>query len=143
MKRQIKFRAWDGKIMMNQVNILLISENAAYPYNRKMIHNSMQWDEEGLIYNPIFMQFTGLKDGNGVDIYEADIIDTGSGSLTHVGFKNGGFYYINYYSITDLEKNDEIYFGGHNWLKEILGRFKVIGNIYENPELLSVKQHEA
>ncbi|GAA5428022.1 YopX family protein [Lactococcus lactis] len=81
-----------------------------------------------------FMQSTGLKDKNGVEIYEGDVINyrnsfrnpmTGSGSLSinrdfKIIFKDGEF----------KAKGFDIR------LKNILSYSEVIGNIYENPELL-------
>ena len=81
-----------------------------------------------------FMQSTGLKDKNGVEIYEGDVINyrnsfrnpmTGSGSLSinrdfKIIFKDGEF----------KAKGFDIR------LKNILNYSEVVGNIYENPELL-------
>ncbi len=81
-----------------------------------------------------FMQSTGIKDKNGVEIYEGDVINyrnsfrnpmTGSGSLSinrdfKIIFKDGEF----------KAKGFDIR------LKNILNYSEVIGNIYENPELL-------
>jgi len=68
MMREIKFRAWDGKTMF-PVAVLAIAETG--------------WDcEKGrgvsIPYQPsiILMQYTGLKDKNGLtEVYEGDIID--------------------------------------------------------------------
>lgn len=125
--REIKFRAWNilTKQMMNNEDLWDI------PYNELFIHTP-----DSRPFN--MMQYTGLKDKNGKEIYEGDILG---------GTKN-----------TDpngIMKNIVIYeYEGfkHKWLDERTARirdkeidpifrnthivFEVIGNIYENPELL-------
>lgn len=71
--------------------------------------------DEFSIDDVILMQSTGLKDKNGVEIYEGDIVKTFGANIYVVEFYDGKFN-----PISDLEAS--------NW--------KVIGNIYENPELL-------
>ena len=75
------------------------------------------------------MQFTGLKDKNGVEIYGGDIVN-------HNGI---GVGYIDY---NDKHAAYKIVFKGttRKWLIDMIEReireIEVIGNIYENPELL-------
>ena len=87
----------------------------------------MMNDEE----EPILMQFTGLKDKNGKEIYEGDIVKNKS-ELYKVKFACGAFGVINIENDMDASPFCS---GGkwEKWLKEI----EVIGNIYENPELLT------
>lgn len=70
----------------------------------------------------IVMQYTGLKDKNGKEIYEGDIIDIGIGKTqikwnhSHLAFRLKG------YNIQKLTEYNDF--------------FEVIGNIYQNPNLL-------
>ena len=110
--RTIKFRAWDKNNlrMLEHEQLLKSSPYYQSPFTRDDIE---------------LMQFTGLLDKNGKEIYEGDIIQNEFGKKI-VTWCDGGFY-------CDEEKTImRIYF----WLLE-LSKIKVIGNIYENPELLS------
>ena len=70
-------------------------------------------------------EYTGLKDHNGKEIYEGDICES-IGCRFKVGFKNGAF------SAEYSEKSEDCFYLGN--ANE--SRFEIIGNIYQNPELL-------
>lgn len=124
--REIKFRAWNGYVMFN-VDVLAISK--------------VGWDSDGtgvsLAYQPHVevMQWTGLLDSRGVEIYEGDICSTDlSRPYNIVVFRNGAFMYQcndngkDYFDImVPINENTE-----HDRYTE------VIGNLYENPELLNI-----
>lgn len=82
-------------------------------------------------------QFTGLLDKNGKEIYEGDIILYG-GSIQHeVVFRHGAFGYLLYGGeFVSYAGNTNFTFNPLNRSKE----HEVIGNIYDNPELISDKQ---
>lgn len=100
MTREIKFRFWNPNIKtLTEAGTLqrMLKFEAEFPD---------RWDG-----NIVFMQFTGLFDKNGKEIYEGDI--TLLGDITRVvEFKDGSFI------------------GWHN-------ECEIIGNIYENPNLIN------
>lgn len=86
----------------------------------------------------IFMQSTGLRDKNGKEIFEGDIITNGIDIVDVKRHQTLGFYTIidgresffgNSISIEGFEENVE----------EFTQITEIIGNIYENPELLEVE----
>lgn len=73
-------------------------------------------------------QFTGLNDKNGVEIWEGDIVVFEDDQRSIVEWKQGGLVVeaeFGDYDMTNI-----------GWAIEILGYCEVIGNIFENPELL-------
>ena len=73
------------------------------------------------------LEFTGLKDKNGKEIYEGDVVKGGViGELVEIYWRNGGFGIKNQFT---KDNPDSITFID-------LEACEVIGNIYENPELL-------
>lgn len=74
----------------------------------------------------ITVQYTGLKDKNGVEIYEGDVLETPKGTFKVIYFELS-FQIRNQDNTLYVENRSII-----TWLYDC----EVIGNIYENPELL-------
>ena len=116
--RDIKFRAWDGKVMHENVVVYFGSgwvENESL--DPKAIHIKSSTTH--------LMQFTGLQDKNGVDIYEGDVLSI-RGWL-------GEVYYKNVNGRFDVKELNE---GPHGALAHKFSHGEIIGNIHSNPELL-------
>lgn len=133
--REIKFRAWDGKEMDYDVGV----------YNGQVLtgveDSVWAWNEQPK--TPL-MQYTGLKDKSGVEIYEGDIValDFESGKPTLGTIK----YAISEFGVEWLNESLLGSFGQRHNLRQLSDSLvaendlRVIGNIHENPELLKCKR---
>ena len=141
MNREIKFRCWDkeGKKMYQVENLNLASEgpkvDVISPCHEKWIDCPPGWEDGEEIY---LMQFTGLLDKNGVEIYEGDVVKYDYGNplkrnipnpkIREVAFVDGMFC---------LLKDDYHYESRLNTpLNNKVEECEVIGNIHEHPNLL-------
>lgn len=137
MTREIKFRAWDrhGKRMVDWDNMENSSDFTLAEAFERM---------EDLY---IVMQFTGLKDKKGKEIYEADIMKIGSGwseDNEYVVFFNGKYVLMEVGWETRIESLKEKYKGEPFLLFQAMTttnlcdnpHLEVIGNVWENPDLL-------
>lgn len=122
MSREIKFRAWDKR------------------HNSMEYINDLYWFEENGIHdfnddNYIFMQNTGLKDKNGKEIYDSDIVKVtwGSGKIVFYEVKYCGSLGYHYLRDTKNKEDDDII------CIYDYSQMDVIGNVFDNPELLKNK----
>ena len=77
-------------------------------------------------------QYTGLKDRNGIDIYEGDIVKSDSGKIGYVTFLQQEMGYVVAWHNCDTRLGHRTRGGSYNMDNTL----SVIGNIYTNPELI-------
>ena len=119
--REIKFRAWDKDGKKMYFDGFSISTSGRIEYH------TTYWGETSHL-DLTLMQFTGLLDKNGKEIYERDIVQLSKTVLdkVEVFFKDGAF------CVFDVNGKDVVPLVNNLFLED----FIIIGNIYENPELL-------
>jgi len=120
--REINFRAWNKKRKFLDTAWSIDFEHGEVCHRA---HNMSDLDD------CILMQYTGLKDANGVEIYEGDVTIDSFGTVTVI--ENDGFQWLErVLKLRDRHISKEILI----MTKANAFRCEVIGNIYENPELL-------
>jgi uncharacterized phage protein (TIGR01671 family) len=118
--RAIKFRAWDGKQMTRAFAL----DERGKPFQFLMSIPEKTEDRDWPV-----MQFTGLTDKNGRDIYEGDVV---RGVYEGWGIVKGQVVWVDCsFEVSMLEPKDEKF-----WDLEDNEGWEVIGNVFENQELL-------
>ena len=118
MNREIKFNAWNKETKTMHYDILH-PDNWSFSFLNREVFD--------------WLEFTGLKDKKGVEIYEGDVV----GENEFTGFVKylGCSFMIEWIGVdvySDL-------LGWYDYKKGIISKeddYKILGNIYENPELL-------
>ena len=130
--REIKFRAWDTVAkQMAPLSNKFINLGSGYVFEN--VRDGLEGTDE-LVYSKrfILMQYTGLKDKSGKEIYGGDImrIEAFEPQINVVRFDRGGFciepvlespLHSSFWSDIKYAEDD---------------RSEIIGNIYQNPELI-------
>ena len=127
MNRIIKFRAWHTKAKkMFSAEEMGKDELTLSVDGRGFVNvNGASTKLSQYITDMTPMQFTGLKDKNGKEIFEGDILnDSEYAQRFEVIWRNGMF------SLKILNDNNF-----HRWIRDN-EKLEIIGNIYENPELI-------
>jgi hypothetical protein len=140
MNREIKFRAWDKEHRKMWFQDGRAEPDFSMDFQGGIYHHGFSGDglrEEVKKMDFELMQFTGLKDKNGVEIYEGDVILADSIMIENpilVEWINDS---CGFEPFSDSKENCHHCGGGINPDSYDI---KVIGNIYENPGLLEVKK---
>jgi uncharacterized phage protein (TIGR01671 family) len=126
MAREIKFRAWDGQVMHYDVWVAPCGMWSANEMTLEAPHGDAS----------TLMRFIGLRDKAGREIYEDDIVEGQWGQPARVAWANA--YSGPQWCTVDKEGISEDYYGGIAYIggTEDTASTRVLGNIYENPELI-------
>jgi uncharacterized phage protein (TIGR01671 family) len=129
MQRELKFRIWNGVQFVTQSDTYIKTcDGSLWDYYKDFggtfTSNERLWSATGTI-----QQFTGLLDKNGIDIYEGDVLKCKG---FDGWFDTVGFYYNVTVKYNTVESGDS-HIAGFAYIP--MDR-EVIGNIFENSELL-------
>jgi len=148
--REIKFRAWDSC----EQKILYVNDGFRIEHEIDNGLIAFKFADNGAFSPFELMQYTGLKDKNGVEIYEGDILQYDvprfsskpspnpkvigtEKDYAQIKAVNGGFVFVRKFWWNDKtfpEMGDALAdLQTKSWIQD---NCEVIGNIYENPELL-------
>ena len=128
MNREIKFRAWNGNNIVDLYQTTPLALKDDLKIDGVFVPFGVNWE---------IMQYTGLKDKKGVEIYEGDICKANNWTLDENFILDieeeyfiGNVYFSNHWFGFAISEN-----GSDSPICHI-AELEVIGNIYENPDLL-------
>lgn len=131
--REIKFRVWDesSKTMKHKIS----------PFGAEASDDLNDFFEESSYHDNIYLQYTGIKDKNGKEIWEGDMVEFCFNDYTRrkprLNIKGKGKIIFDEetarFVVAPIEITDQQY---NLYMSINPNQVSIIGNIYENPELL-------
>lgn len=133
--REIRFRAWDEQ--NKKMRYGDPRDDGFYFENDGCAMQYSIWMSSNSDTNPPIMQYTGLRDRNGVRIFEGDIVKA-TGTYPGEGWFDTGEHDYNFTGLVKWDTDMATYIlGGYRLCT--LDKLVVLGNIHDNPELLEVE----
>ena len=143
--REIRFRAWDKKQKVMYQSDL--RDFLFYSFGGFSVGEFQGYDEghdvETDEKDSVLMQYTGLKDKNGMEIYEGDLLKYVGHDCIECGqnikYPNHELYKVfwNQKEVAFICENEDNYMHASTWNTSM----EVIGNIHQNKELLEKTNH--
>lgn len=143
MNKNIKFRAWDKKhkkmVMVGAMELCICGDIPIQQVNEIEVvgyeDEDMKWYKIKDFDDFILMQYTGLRDKNGEEIYDGNIVKYKVCHKEMIGIIEYGNYFCKYgFSIRPIKANNKRWY--KNPKHQLKTGLEIIGNIYENPKFL-------
>ncbi len=134
--RETKYRAWDKE---NEV-MVYSDDNPNDDFAFIVENDGLQFyyidsDRHLMDTNSIKLQYTGLKDKNGTEIFHKDIVDWIDGEFSFRAVVEDGYWQWYLKGVYPIDNFDFADYTDKNQTDLV-----IVGNIYENPELLEVTE---